>query len=194
MTTDNTWGWPELSVHLRQSLRYGFTSVRSPSRPGLSAAAADHKLLTELNAGLHPDSASSSRFVPAIRALRNYALKLLFLDESQHSACPLEHLPAGTIVDGELAALDSHGCPRFTLLQNFRRERARLVYFVFDILAHKGRELTGTPLSERRSLLRSVVQTGDCVAISEFTTSNGKVFSILEKVLSTVTVRLRNSE
>jgi bifunctional non-homologous end joining protein LigD len=51
-------------------------------------------------------------------------------------AAALERLPIGTIVDGELAARDSHGCPRFTLLQNFERERARLVYFVFDILAH----------------------------------------------------------
>jgi bifunctional non-homologous end joining protein LigD len=96
-------------------------------------------------------------------------------------AAALEHLPAGTIVDGELAALDSHGCPRFTLLQNFRRERVRLVYFVFDILAHEGRELTGTPLSERRSLLRSVVQTSDCVAISEFTTSAGAMLRFVKE-------------
>jgi ATP-dependent DNA ligase len=35
----------------------------------------------------------------------------------------LAGLPAGTVVDGELVALDDHGGPEFNLLQNFRGRR-----------------------------------------------------------------------
>jgi ATP dependent DNA ligase domain len=53
----------------------------------------------------------------------------------------LTSLPEGTVLDGELVALDAAGKPDFNLLQNFRSAESHIFYFVFDILAHEGRSL-----------------------------------------------------
>ena len=68
----------------------------------------------------------------------------------------LEGLPNGTVIDGELVALGADGHPNFNLLQNFRSAESRVVYYVFDILIHKNRDLTQLPLSERRKILSNV--------------------------------------
>jgi ATP-dependent DNA ligase len=45
----------------------------------------------------------------------------------------LRGLPDGTVVDGEVVALDDDGRPVFNLLQNFTSEAGRIRYFVFDL-------------------------------------------------------------
>src|ERR1700760_2320145 len=50
----------------------------------------------------------------------------------------LDSLPANTVVDGELVALGSDGRPDFNLLQNFKSAESRIVYYVFDVLMHRG--------------------------------------------------------
>lgn len=69
----------------------------------------------------------------------------------------LADLPAGTVVDGEVVAIDAGGRPDFNLLQNFRAEAARIHYYVFDLLCWKDRDLTRLPLIERRTFLKSLV-------------------------------------
>ena len=73
----------------------------------------------------------------------------------------LADLPAETVVDGELVAIDDSGRPDFNLLQNFRSEAARIHYYVFDLLCCKGRDLRRLPLTERRALLKSLVAIHD---------------------------------
>src|ERR1700719_967522 len=73
----------------------------------------------------------------------------------------LGHLPAGTVVDGEVVAIDERGRPDFNLLQNFRAEASRIQYYIFDLLRWKDRDLTRLPLIERRELLKSVVALRD---------------------------------
>jgi len=63
-------------------------------------------------------------------------------------------VPSGTVLDGELVALGSDGRPDFNLLQNFRSAEAQIIYYVFDILIHKDRDLTQLPFSERRRILQ----------------------------------------
>jgi len=75
-------------------------------------------------------------------------------------ALELEKLPPDTVIDGELVALDKKGVPRFNLLQNYRSGSAHLMYFAFDILTHKGKDVTKLPLSERRDLLHSILNRG----------------------------------
>src|SRR5215469_9468089 len=58
----------------------------------------------------------------------------------------LAELPEGTVVDGEIVALDESGRPNFNLLQNFRSEASRIHYFIFDLLICGERDLTGLPL------------------------------------------------
>ena len=69
----------------------------------------------------------------------------------------LADLPAGTVVDGEVVAIDESGRPDFNLLQNFRADASRIQYYIFDLLCWKDRDLTRVPLVERRALLKSVV-------------------------------------
>ena len=69
----------------------------------------------------------------------------------------LTDLPEGTVVDGEVVAIDDRGRPNFNLLQNFRAEASRIHYYIFDLLCWKGRDLTRLPLIERRALLKALV-------------------------------------
>jgi DNA ligase D-like protein (predicted ligase) len=80
-----------------------------------------------------------------------------FNRQFSHIVDALADLPEGTVVDGELVAIDDSGRPDFNLLQNFRAEASRIHYYVFDVLCWKDRDLTRVPLVERRTLLKSVV-------------------------------------
>jgi DNA ligase D-like protein (predicted ligase) len=79
----------------------------------------------------------------------------------------LDYLPPETVLDGELVAIGPDGKPNFNLLQNFKSAESHIVYYSFDVLMHKGRNLTLVPLSERRALLRTVLKPSDHIALSE---------------------------
>ena len=82
-------------------------------------------------------------------------------------ATALKDLPDDTVIDGELVALGPDGRPDFNLLQNFRSAESRIVYYAFDILIHKQRDLTDLPLSERRTILKNLIEPGEPIALSE---------------------------
>ena len=58
-------------------------------------------------------------------------------------ASALQALPDGTVVDGEVVALDGEGRPSFNLLQNHVSSKASLAYFIFDVLILNGRDVMG---------------------------------------------------
>jgi len=68
----------------------------------------------------------------------------------------LNDMPPGTVLDGELVAIDDDGRPNFNLLQNFRTGAGHIQYHVFDLLSLSNRDTTKLPLIERRELLRSL--------------------------------------
>ena len=68
----------------------------------------------------------------------------------------LADLPDGTVIDGEIVALDDSARPQFNLLQNYRSEAHRIRYFVFDLLCYENRDTTCLPLVQRRALLRKL--------------------------------------
>jgi ATP-dependent DNA ligase len=70
-------------------------------------------------------------------------------------AAALAGLPENTVVDGEIVALDDEGRPKFNLLQHSRSSASRICYFIFDLLIHKGHDLTRLPLLERRQIMSS---------------------------------------
>ena len=80
-----------------------------------------------------------------------------FTERYSSVAIALRSMPNETVLDGEVAALDEEGRPSFNLLQNYGSADAALVYFVFDLLILNGQNVMTKPLSERRSLLESVV-------------------------------------
>ncbi|MEU6797029.1 RNA ligase family protein [Nonomuraea wenchangensis] len=79
-----------------------------------------------------------------------------------------EHVPAGTVLDGEIVRWDG-GRLDFTALHRRniagRRRTASLAtsepchYAVFDVLKLRGRDVTGLPLHERRALLEGLFTT-----------------------------------
>jgi DNA ligase D-like protein (predicted ligase) len=79
----------------------------------------------------------------------------------------LADLPPGTVVDGEVVAIDDSGRPDFNLLQNYQAGAARIRYYIFDLLCYKDRDLTRLPLIERRALLKSLT-IRDPVRIADF--------------------------
>jgi bifunctional non-homologous end joining protein LigD len=71
------------------------------------------------------------------------------------------------ILDGEIVAIDERGRPSFPLLQtrmNLQRPaeiareatRTPVQYYLFDVLAAHGRDVTGRPLRERRQILEEL--------------------------------------
>ncbi len=66
---------------------------------------------------------------------------------------------ADGIYDGEVVALDAKGAPDFGVLQDALAQGItnRLVYFVFDLLFSQGRDLQNKPLSERKRILKALV-------------------------------------
>jgi DNA ligase D-like protein (predicted ligase) len=75
-----------------------------------------------------------------------------------HLAEALGDLPADTVVDGEVVALDDSGRPDFHALQRFKASASRIHYFVFDLLVLRGRDLMNMPLTKRRELMKSVLK------------------------------------
>jgi DNA ligase D-like protein (predicted ligase) len=84
-----------------------------------------------------------------------------------HIAAALNSLPDDTVIDGEVVGIGPDGRPDFNLLQNFRSTESRIHYYAFDILVHKNCDLTKLPLSERRAILRTVIEPGEHVALSQ---------------------------
>jgi bifunctional non-homologous end joining protein LigD len=75
-------------------------------------------------------------------------------------AAALSELEDGDmIVDGEVVVLKPDGTSDFQALQNVIRQKDydRLVYFVFDLLYHRGKDLRRVPLIERKLLLRRLL-------------------------------------
>ena len=81
-------------------------------------------------------------------------------------ATALKCLPDDTILDGEIVALDEQGRSDFNLLQNFRSAESQIHYYVFDILALKGRDVSVLPLAERRRILEKALKRNEHISTS----------------------------
>jgi DNA ligase D-like protein (predicted ligase) len=104
---------------------------------------------------------NSSETILCSRNHKNFNRRFPQIAEALHD------LPADTVVDGEVVALDESGRPDFHRLQHFAAEASRIHYFVFDVLVLKQRDLTGLPLTERRKFLKSIKLSSGWIRISE---------------------------
>ncbi|MEJ7557698.1 MAG: DNA ligase D [Pedobacter sp.] len=79
------------------------------------------------------------------------------------------------VFDGEILVLNEKGISNFGDLQNWRSEAdGELVYYVFDLIWHDGKDLKDFPLHERQKLLEQVLpQDDDRVRLSKVFTTNG---------------------
>ena len=76
-----------------------------------------------------------------------------FNDRYPAIAKALGDMPDDSVVDGEVVALDAEGRPSFGALQNYGSSKAHLLYYAFDVLVLKGRNVMSENLETRRELL-----------------------------------------
>lgn len=70
----------------------------------------------------------------------------------------LEHLPRGTVMDGEVVVLDENGVPDFNALERTIRSRnAPVVYQVWDLLRVGGADLRRAPIEARKEELEGLL-------------------------------------
>lgn len=69
-------------------------------------------------------------------------------------------LPADTLIDGELVALDARGVSDFQALQNALEggSGTPLYYYAFDLPFYRGHDLRALPLRERKACLQALLQ------------------------------------
>jgi bifunctional non-homologous end joining protein LigD len=65
----------------------------------------------------------------------------LFTKQFPHIAQACERFPSGTLVDGEIVALDASGRISFNLLQHHCSQAQALLFYLFDVLVCRGRSL-----------------------------------------------------
>jgi bifunctional non-homologous end joining protein LigD len=93
----------------------------------------------------------------------------------------LAKLPPHTVLDGEVVALDDEGRPSFNALQN-ADANAPLVYFVFDVLVLRGRDVRHESFEQRRARLeRHVLPT-----LAEPVRYTGELTASLRDLLASV--------
>jgi ATP-dependent DNA ligase len=82
-----------------------------------------------------------------------------------------ESLPVGTVLDGEIVAIDESGRISFNLLQHHRSQAQALLFYVFDVLVYRGINLVNEPLTTRREvlgkLLKPLRQKATAISLSE---------------------------
>ena len=66
-------------------------------------------------------------------------------------------LPSDTVIDGEIVALDENGRPSFDLLQGMGDAQA-IIFYAFDLLMLRGKDVRTWPLDDRREQLREIIQ------------------------------------
>jgi bifunctional non-homologous end joining protein LigD len=99
-----------------------------------------------------------------------------FTKQFPHIARACERFPSGTLVDGEVVALDANGRISFNLLQHHRSKAQALLFYVFDVLAYRGQSLMQEPLSARRETLSQIFKGAEAapIALSESLDANPK--------------------
>ena len=88
----------------------------------------------------------------------------------------LQGIKGAAVVDGELVAIGNDGFAHFQLLQNARRNRAKLRYYVFDLMFYDGRDLRALPLIERKKRLKTILPKHKMIAFSRHRANFGSKF------------------
>jgi ATP-dependent DNA ligase len=80
----------------------------------------------------------------------------VFTDQFPQLADACEHLPPDTLLDGEIVAFKD-GRISFNLLRRHRSRTQAIVFYAFDIIIHRARNLIKLPLENRREILAEVL-------------------------------------
>ncbi|MEK7572129.1 MAG: DNA ligase D [Patescibacteria group bacterium] len=96
----------------------------------------------------------------------------------------LQTIKHDVVLDGEVVAVDSHGTPKFQLLQEYTKQPKdiTLIYYIFDVLYLDGYDLREYPLLERKKLLKKLLPTRAHLSYSDHIDTHGrKLFTLAKK-------------
>jgi len=98
------------------------------------------------------------------------------------------------VIDGEVVAVDSKGCPSFQALQNraTTRREWQILYYAFDLLNLRGEDWTRKPLHERKAKLRDILN-GSHVRFNGDLDGEPKIQTIEKAGLEGVIAKKRDS-
>lgn len=159
---------------------------------GLGTVSVRH--IGELDGSLLPDDAiavnSGNKISLFSRRRKSFNQQYPYIVEAL-----IRDLPDGTVIDGEIVALNESGRPEFNLLQNYRRDAGRIRYFVFDLLCYQNRDTTRISLVERRELLRSLKFQSPRIQLVDYLESSAAsiVAAVKEQGLEGVIAKRRDS-
>ena len=93
-------------------------------------------------------------------------------------------LPADTLVDGEVVALDQQGRMSFNLLQHRRSQASAIRFYAFDLLVYKGHSTLNLEISERHDLLAQALANvdGDVQLMQRFETSPAELIRAAKRL------------
>jgi len=75
----------------------------------------------------------------------------LLNDRFEQIATALNNIGDGVMLDGEIVGLDAAGRPSFNLLQRHKENNQAIVFYLFDVLAYRGRDVRQLPISVART-------------------------------------------
>lgn len=79
----------------------------------------------------------------------------------------LKAMKLEAVLDGEIVVVGADGHANFGALQNWRSEAdGDLLYYVFDILWYKGKDLTKLTLTDRKAILHEILSTSETIKLS----------------------------
>ena len=80
----------------------------------------------------------------------------------------LEAVDPGTLIDGEIVALDESGKPSIKVLRSRQPISEQVYFYAFDLLVYRQKSLLKIPLEERRKLLKATIASfADTIRFSE---------------------------
>ena len=89
----------------------------------------------------------------------------------------LKKLGLQAVLDGEIVVADNCGVPDFQKLQHYKMSiNGHLLYYVFDILSYRGRNLSNLPLIRRKDLLKAILPLDERIKYSEHIWKDGVSF------------------
>ncbi len=95
----------------------------------------------------------------------------------------LQTIKEKMILDGEVVVFNEEGKPDFQKLQLYSENmHLPIIYYVFDILSYKGKDVTGLSLIERKELLQKVLPKSDVIRFCDHVENEGKAF--FEQIVS----------
>ncbi|MGI8951294.1 MAG: DNA ligase D [Chitinophagaceae bacterium] len=83
------------------------------------------------------------------------------------------------VIDGEIVAVNEEGNADFQQLQNYQKtgKKAKLIYYVFDLLWYEGKNYMELPLIERKEILKNILPEEDAIIkFSDHIHEQGKAF------------------